>query len=198
MGEDEILEEAVQLSEAVLSEGRSYFENGYSGELETYMIVEDIRNRIEMATLDSGEMVYPEDIPGLEELGGREAAEVLWENPFEPGDYKKVFEEHGVLEAEDGEVNYTRDAFAYFLLFDEAKRLVEEDFSQGTGGGEETMVEEEPVPEAVEEEEVYQEEAEDPEGGQEESEVGVEDEEPDESEDKVEELERIWENVSSE
>jgi hypothetical protein len=186
MGDDKILEEAIELSEAVLSEGRSYFENGYGGELETYMIVEDLRNRIEMATLDSGEMVYPEEVPGLEELGGREAAEVLRGNPLEPGDYREVFE--------DGEVNYTRDAFAYFLLFDEAKRLVEEDFSQGAGG----EVEEDPVSESVKEEEVYQEEVEDPEGGQEESEAGVEDRESGESEDKVEELERIWEDVSSE
>jgi hypothetical protein len=194
MGEDEILEEAIELSEAVLSEGRSYFENGYSGELETYMIVEDIRNRIEMATLDSGEMVYPEDIPGLEELGGREAAEVLRKKSLEPGDYREVFKEQGIIEVRDGEVNYTREAFAYFLLFDEAERLVEEDFSEGAGG----EVEDEPLPEALGEEEAYNSEVEDSEGDQEEVEGNAKDEEPGESEDKVEELERIWKDVSSE
>jgi hypothetical protein len=200
MGEDEILEEAVQLSEAVLSEGRSYFEHGYSGELETYMIVEDIRNRIEMATLDSGEMVYPEDVPSLEELGGEEAARVLRDNPLEPGDYREVFEEKGLVEVQEEEVNYTREAFAYFLLFDEAERLVEEGFSQGAGG----EVEEDPVSEPVveevpvEEEKACQAEVEDSGGSQGEAEAGIEDEETEESEDKVEELERIWKDVSSE
>lgn len=196
MVEDEVLEEAVELSEAVLSDGQSYFEREYNGELETYMIVEDIRNRIEVATLDSGEMVYPEDIPDLEELGGLEAARVLRDNPLEPGDYREAFEEKGVVEAEEGEVRYTRDSFAYFLLFDEAERLVEEEFREDAD--EEICTEDSLRPGAevdrAGDEKAYQEDS----GNQEEDLEESNETSQEESQDKVEELESIWEDVSSE
>lgn len=183
------LYEAVELSKPVFSKGREVFEGSYDGDVEAYMLVQDIRNRIEVGTMDSGEMVYPEDLPDLDELGGEEAAEIFYSlgsEDYDIDDVPEEFFDEGLVREEEDEVFYGENAFPYLLILDEAERIVEPKVFEAE------VVE----PEDTGEEEYF--EAEVIEEDEEVSRTDNEEEVPEEvsSEEKVDELSEIWDNVT--
>lgn len=193
--EDEVVYEAVELSGAVFSEGRDVFDSQYDGELDAYLLVEDVRNRIEVATMDSGEMVYPEDLPGFEELGGEEVVRQFY--GLEGGrdvDLPGILYEEGLVEETREGVFYGENALPYLLVVEEAERVLES--SQELGGEVEESLEQYSV-EAVDEDSEEELESEPVEAG-----VGDDggdkevDDEVGEDVDKVDELSRIWDDVA--
>lgn len=122
------LYEAVELSKAVFSEGKEVFEEDYDGDIEAYMLVQDVRNRVEVATMDSGKMVYPENLPDIDELGGIEDADIFYSlgsQDYEKSDLPERFFAEGLVEEENGDLFYGENAFPYLLLLDEAENIVE-------------------------------------------------------------------------
>ncbi len=67
---DGVVSEAVELSEAVFSDGRESFEDSYDGEIDDYMLIQDLRNRIDEAMMDTdGKIPYMDDLPSFSDLG---------------------------------------------------------------------------------------------------------------------------------
>jgi len=122
--DEDVLYEAVELSKAVFSSTENTFERDYDGDVEEYMLVEDMRNRIEIATLDSGGMIYPEKLPDFEELGGKEALKAFYSiRQGEEVDVPEVFYEEGLVEGSENGVFYGENALPYLLVIDEAERI---------------------------------------------------------------------------
>lgn len=211
---DGVVPETVELSEAVLSQGREVFEEDYDGDIEAYMLVQDVRNRVEIATMDSGEMVYPEDLPGLDELGGVEAAEVFYSlgsQGYEKDDLPEGFFAEGLVEEESGDLFYGENAFPYLLVLGEAESIVEPEVVESGNSEEKDYLEAEVVDEGIsDKEEVFETDAEVVESNSEEysEDTGVEEPGSDETggdkeessedishEDKVDELSRIWDGI---
>jgi DNA-binding transcriptional regulator GbsR (MarR family) len=146
--DQEVLEEAVELSQAVFSSGQTYFESEYDGLLDEYIIIEDVRNRIESATMDIGDPVYPADLEPFDsfESEGENYAGIF--GMVEPGmdlsgfadalDISEGYASKLVGELEDAglvetsgntsakEYFYGEEALPYLMVLDEAERLVEE------------------------------------------------------------------------
>lgn len=199
---DDVVYEAVELSEAVFSDGEAVFNRDYDGEIGAYMVVEDVRNRIEVATMDAGEMVYPEELLGFEELGGEEAVEIFYSiEPGEDVDVPDVFLEAGLVEEADGDIFYGENALPYLFLIDEAEKVFEPIYHDAE------VIEPDEGPEYFEAE-VLDQGKEDPSFEKQEVEPGSgsRKDESDvsegeeavsvEEEDKLEELSRIWDDVS--
>jgi hypothetical protein len=127
---DEVVYEAAELSKAVFSSGEEVFRENYDGDAGNYMLVQDLRNRIEIATMDSGEMVYPEELESFEEFeaDSEEAVRFFYgvgEDYDLDQDLAEVFEGSGLVESSGGDFFYGENAFPYLLLVDEAERIVE-------------------------------------------------------------------------
>lgn len=128
--DDEVVYEAVELSKAVFSSDEEVFRESYDGEVEAYMLIQDLRNRIEIATMDSGGMIYPEELESFEGFGvdPEDAVEFFY---GVGGDYDlnsdipEDFQDAGLVEFSDDEVFYGENAFPYLVLLDEAERIVE-------------------------------------------------------------------------
>lgn len=193
--EEDVVYEAIELSGAVFSEGKDVFDREYDGRVEAHMLVEDMRNRIELATMDSGEMVYPEDLSGFDELGGEEVVREFY--GFEAGEdveLPEILYEEGLVEETREGVFYGENALPYLLVVDEAERVLES--PQELGIEVEESFDEDSV-EAVDEDSEEELESEPVELGVEgdggDNEIG---DEVGEGGDKVDELSRIWDEVA--
>lgn len=135
--DDEVVYEAVELSKAVFSTGDEVFGENYDGEVEAYMLIQDLRNRVEIATMDSGGMVYPENLENFEDFDAdaEKAVEFFYgvgEEGYDPeSELAEVFEEAGLVEFSCGGVFYGENAFPYLMLLDEAERIVEGPVEEG-------------------------------------------------------------------
>lgn len=190
----ELLYEALQLSESVFSEGEDVFQNVYDGEVSDYVIIEDIRNRIISETLEEGNIIYPEELDGFEDLGGEEAVRFFYDAEFNGSEgisqeLEVPSELEDVVDVGDGSVSYEVEALPYLLIVEEAVHLSKEDteFAQDY---------EDSVRQGSHEASVgdVSQSSDNTEAGS--QEIGVEDGSENGSEDKISELEGIWQEVT--
>lgn len=143
--DERVISEVVELAEAVFSDGDEYFENGYDGSVEDYIIINDLKNRIEEATMDAGEMAYPEELEPFDEFFGAaetSAAVFYHVSPdMQLSDFSETLdiseshvssilgelEEYGLVESEGNtrgkEYFYGENALPYLMLFSEVDYL---------------------------------------------------------------------------
>jgi hypothetical protein len=176
---DAVVSEAAELSAAVFSGGEEFFEEEYSGEVGNYILVTDLKGRIETALMDtSGEIPYLDELQGFTDFGydAESAAEVFYS--VEPGmsysdlagdsglkepevkDLIQGFEDEGLVDNTDDGFFYGGKAFPYLMVLDEAEAVLEVyEEPEFQDEPEDDTIEREPFEEDFEEEAVLDTEA---------------------------------------
>ncbi|MFB6241820.1 MAG: hypothetical protein ABEJ36_03400 [Candidatus Nanosalina sp.] len=141
---EEVVSEAVQLSGAAFSGGEDFFDDEYSGEVENYFLVQDLKSRIESALMDSGgEVPYLDELPAFRDFdydaesvagvfysieAGDGYSELTARTDLEESDLEGIIEDFGDegLVAEDGSgFLYGGNAFPYLMVFSEAEAVLD-------------------------------------------------------------------------
>lgn len=146
---DDVVSEAVEISEAVFSDDRRVFEDEYDGEVDDYLLIRDLRSRIEEAMMDTDLGVpYMDELPSFEDFGydadswahvfysvepdvsHEGLADVSGFSASHVSNVVEDFEQAGLIESEGKERRkkyfYGENALPYLMVFQEAETVVEE------------------------------------------------------------------------
>lgn len=162
---DEIIAEASELTVAVFDKDETGFEEGYEGGQGSYLLVEDLKARIDEAYLDSSNgLVSYEDLPDFSdfEYDTETVGQVFYRLEPDPdiGELSEKsgltrsavegliddFQDAGLVEEENGKFFYAEPGLSYFKVLGEAELVVNEGSGDEWYGGEtESLSETSPV-----------------------------------------------------
>jgi DNA-binding transcriptional regulator GbsR (MarR family) len=144
----EVVSEAVKLSEAVFCYDEEDFEESYGGEADGFLVVEDLKSRIDEALIDSGgDVPYLDDLPSFPNLGydaeswarvfysvepGVSQGDLADASDFSASHVGSVLdglESEGLVESRGSgrgkKYFYGENALPYLMVFSEAERILE-------------------------------------------------------------------------